>query len=67
MAILPAVAGFLLIFGGWKMRHGEQYWLCVLAACVPFAIWLEKLVSLPQHRFFFTVADWSRCRWACGP
>src|SRR5213079_2568330 len=39
MAILPAVAGFLLIFGGWKMRHGEQYWLCVLAACVPFAIW----------------------------
>ncbi|HTK77522.1 MAG TPA: family 16 glycoside hydrolase, partial [Gemmataceae bacterium] len=59
LALLPAFAGFLLIFAGRKMRHGEMYWMCVLGACLPFALMLEKLVTLREHRFAMGPGDWT--------
>src|SRR5262245_10848487 len=56
---MPAVAGFLLIFAGWKMRHGEFYWLCVLGACLPIALLLEKLITLQENRFAVALGDWT--------
>src|SRR5262245_52540617 len=59
LGIMPAVAGFLLIFAGWKMRHGEFYWLCVLGACLPIALLLEKLITLQENRFAVALGDWT--------
>jgi hypothetical protein len=59
LGIVPAIAGFLLIFAGWKMRHGEFYWLCVLGACLPIALLLEKLITLQENRFAVALGDWT--------
>jgi anti-sigma factor RsiW len=59
LGVLPAIAGFVLIFGGWKMQLGEYYSLSFLAACLPLALLAEKLLALSQRRFAMTPGDWT--------
>jgi uncharacterized protein (TIGR03067 family) len=59
IGVVPAVAGFLLIFGGWIMLRGEDYRLAVIAACVPLLLLAEKLLALQQGRFAMVPGDWT--------
>jgi protein kinase-like protein/3-keto-disaccharide hydrolase/uncharacterized protein DUF1579/putative zinc finger protein len=56
--VLPAIAGFVFLFGGWKMKRCEYYGLSVATACLPLLLLAEKLVALHQDRFAVTPGDW---------
>lgn len=59
LGLLPLVLGFVFILASSKMRRGEWYWFCVLAALVPLALVLEKLIALHGGRLAVTLGDWT--------
>lgn len=59
LGLMPAITGCILIFAAWKMRQAEFYWLCVLAACLPFALLAEKLNTLQSHKLTMALGDFT--------
>ena len=59
LVLWPALVGFLLIFGAWKMRRCELYSLALATACLPFLLLVEKLVNLPWGRFAMGPGDFT--------
>ncbi|HEV3142460.1 MAG TPA: protein kinase [Gemmataceae bacterium] len=57
--VLPAIAGFMLMFGGWKMKSCEYYGFSLATACLPLALLAEKLWALSQHRIAMGPGDWT--------
>jgi hypothetical protein len=57
LGVFPAIAGFVLIFGAWKMRHGEMYPACLLAAILPLGMLLEKLINFRDGRLAVSPGD----------
>jgi hypothetical protein len=58
MGVVPAVAGFVLMFGAAKMKRCESYGFSLFTAAFPLVLLAEKLVNVALGQFIMVLGDW---------
>jgi len=66
IGVLPAIAGFVLIFGGGKMQLGEYYFTLVPGGLFPLALLAENWWHYRSDGCHDAWRTGPRCRLACG-